>query len=490
MHHAPILLLLASLLHPLSAQARVPAPPEPTREFRAMWIATVHNIDWPSRPGLSVDAQKQELRTLLDRAASLRLNAVIFQVRPHADALYQSSIEPWSPWLTGTMGRSPGYDPLAFATAEAHARGLELHAWINPFRALATQRFAASNDHVAKAKPAWTVRHGDQTWLDPAIPEVRQRALEVVADILRRYDVDGIHIDDYFYPYPSGGIPSGQFADNATFAAYQSRGGKLDRADWRRSNVDGFVKDFYATARRHSGAAKVGISPFGIWRPGVPEGTQAGLDAYSHLYADSRRWLQEGWLDYFSPQLYWTDAGPQSFSKLIAWWQSQNTSARHVWPGIATDRVGQGRAASEIAHQVDLSRNAARQGSAGHIHWNASAITGNRGGAGQLLQAQRYQDRALVPASPWLRASSQPPAAQGNAARQGDQLHFSWTPRGKADGLRWWVIQTYDGQSWRLAGLYRGHVNRSHLPSADAQAVAIRSMGPSGLLGQPLVLTP
>lgn len=335
---AALALLLGAGLPRLRAQSADTPPPVP-RELRAVWIATVGNIDWPSRPGLDAAAQQRELLTLLDRAVALHLNTVIFQVRPQADAVYASALEPWSPFLTGAMGRppSPFYDPLAFLVREAHARGLAVHAWINPYRALhPASPGPPAATHVSRRAPALVRRYGRYLWMDPGDPAVREAVRRVVVDIVRRYDVDGIHIDDYFYPYPerdaAGRVIA--FPDDSAWAAFRAGGGMLDRADWRRQNVDALVLELSDAVHRTKPFVLFGVSPFGIWRPGHPPGV-TGFDAYEAIYANSRRWLRRGWVDYLAPQLYWPIEQPgQSYPALLAWWAAQNPARRHLWPGL------------------------------------------------------------------------------------------------------------------------------------------------------------
>ncbi len=363
-------------------------------EFRGAWVATVYNLDWPSKPGLSAAAQKAQLRALLDRAAALKLNAILLQVRPASDALYDSKMEPWSQFLTGKAGVSPGYDPLEFAVAEAHARGLELHAWINPFRAAVSASAALPPNHVAKQHPEWVRRFGKQLWIDPGEPEARVYVIRVITDIARRYGVDGIHLDDYFYPYPlSSG--SASFPDDASWQRYGAKSG-LSRADWRRENINDFVRSMYRAVKVARPRARVGISPFGIWRPGVPPTIEAQLDAYGQLYADSRKWLAEGWVDYLAPQLYWSiEPAKQSFPVLLDWWRAQSRG-KPVWPGMATERIGSKRPAREIIEQIALTRRGTR--SPGHIHWSMKALLQNQGGIDNLLEAGPYAEKAEPPA--------------------------------------------------------------------------------------------
>jgi uncharacterized lipoprotein YddW (UPF0748 family) len=381
--------------------------PSPPREFRAVWVATVANIDWPSRKGLPTEQQQRELLAILDKAVELKLNAIIFQVRPMADALYASKLEPWSEFLTGQLGKPPDpfYDPLEFAVREAHARGLELHAWFNPYRAL--QPSANSDiptDHLVKSRPELAKRYGKHYWLNPTHPDVQEHSIRVMLDVVRRYDVDGVHLDDYFYPYKekdaSGKVLD--FPDDDTWAGYQKAGGKLSRDDWRRDAVNRFIERLYREAKAAKPWVKVGISPFGIWRPGNPPGI-AGFDAYAELYADSRLWLRNGWVDYFTPQLYWPiKQEAQSYPRLLAWWAGENTKRRHLWPGNAAHRVGTGARgipASEIVDQIRATR--AQPGATGNVFFSMKPLLHNRGNIGDALKTV-YTEPALVPASPWL----------------------------------------------------------------------------------------
>lgn len=462
---------------------RVPVPDLPA-EFRGVWIATVHNLDWPSKRGLPAAAQKAELTRLLDLAASMNLNAVVLQVRPAADALYASPLEPWSPVLTGRMGVSPGYDPLQFAVDEAHRRGLELHAWVNPFRALAGSQ-PASAQHISRRRPDWMRPFAGQTWMDPGEPGVQAHTLEVVRDILRRYDVDGIHIDDYFYPYPvedsAGRRRNIPFPDDATWRKY-GRGG--DRDDWRRDNINRFVRSFYAEAKRVRPAAKVGISPFGIWRPGVPSGIEARLDAVRDIHADSRLWLRSGWCDYFSPQLYWPIQPPaQSFPALLQWWRGQSR-ARPVWPGIAASRIGgpTGHTAAEIVRETGLARQGAMPGA---MFWSIGAFRRNAGGVTSRLQRELFAGRAVVPAMPWL--GGRPPGAPERlrATRTADGLAVEWSPG--SGSARWWVVQARAQGTWSTREI-RFHDRRSVVLSGNPDAVAVRGLSASGLAGPPAVV--
>lgn len=422
-------------------------PPAFRREFRGSWIATVGNINWPSRAGLPVDLQKGELLALFDRAVELKLNAVILQVRPSADAFYASALEPWSSYLTGEMGKAPEpyYDPLEFAIVEAHRRGLELHAWFNPFRALSSikQSGSASPQHISKRRPDLVRTYGDLLWLDPGEPDARAAATDAILDVARRYDVDGVHIDDYFYPYQlkrAGKILD--FPDDLSWKRYQAGGGALARDDWRRDNVNGFVRELYSKLKAERPAVKFGISPFGIWRP-MKERNIAGLDAYAEIYADSRTWLQNGWVDYIAPQLYWDIASKhQSYPTLLDWWVENNTQNRHLWPGIATDRIGPTRPAEEIANQILLTRG--KTGAApGNIHWSFGALAANRGNVIDNLMHDVYAEPALMPAYPWLsRAVPAQPVLRVVSGAISWQACAGETPA-------WWAVQVCTGTQWQ-----------------------------------------
>jgi uncharacterized lipoprotein YddW (UPF0748 family) len=348
--------LIAGLFSCVPAPSVQPPSAPVMTEFRGVWIATVDNIDWPSRPGLDASDQQRELIKLLDRAQQLHLNAVLLQVRPGCDALYPSKFEPWSVFLSGTAGQppQPEYDPLAFAISEAHRRGMELHAWVNPFRVrIATDHSIPAVKGVERQHPQWVRQYGNLKWLDPGDPNARDYSLAVLADIVQRYPIDGIHIDDYFYPYPQNDSAGKRipFPDQSTFAEF-GKGQPI--GDWRRGNINDFVHRFYQQTKTLKPAVKVGISPFGIWRPGNP-GQIVGFDAYDKLYADSRLWLQQGWCDYLTPQLYWPiDRTAVSYPVLLNWWKSQNTLNKKIWPGL--NAVGHGNTPEEIEYQIRTTR--------------------------------------------------------------------------------------------------------------------------------------
>jgi uncharacterized lipoprotein YddW (UPF0748 family) len=385
--------LILAIPLPLAAQ------PKEAAEFRAVWIATVANIDWPSKKGLPVDQQKAELIKQFETFEQLHFNAVILQIRPMCDALYKSELEPWSEFLTGVAGQDPGYDPLTFAVQEAHKRKLQLHVWFNPYRAWhPSARSEVPSNHLVKKRPDLAKQYGKHHWLNPTNPAVQKHSLAVMLDVLNRYDIDGIHMDDYFYPYPENDgqgkeIP---FPDDDTWATYQQNNGQLSRDDWRRQAVNDFVKTLYTQVKQAKPQVLVGISPFGIWRPGHPSGI-TGFDQYGKLYADARLWLKEGWVDYYTPQLYWPIAQEkQSYPKLLKWWAEQNDQKRHLWPGLYTSKHG----AEEIANQVKWTRESGY--GTGNVHFSAKAIMNNKDGIADQLKIL-YKHPAKVPESPWLK---------------------------------------------------------------------------------------
>ena len=428
----------------------VPAGPAPEvrRELRGLWVATVGNIDWPSRKALTAKQQKSELIDILDRAQRIGFNTIVFQVRPAADALYASPHEPWAAWLTGVHGQGPGYDPLEFAIAEAHKRGMQVHAWINPFRAGNTADTAVlASTHVWNARRDLVRVYGGNIWMDPGDPEAHERSIRAVRDIASRYDVDGIHADDYFYPYQirdssNRVVP---FPDDATYAKYGNGG---DRDDWRRANIDRFVERMYREVHAVKPTVVVGLSPFGIWRPNNPPGIQ-GLDAYATIYADSKKWLQQGWVDYFVPQLYWSIAATQqSFPVLLDWWASppQNPAGRHVWPGLASYRVLNNTATTfaldEMPSQMRLVRQ--RLTEPGEIFFNTkSTLYRVDGQIGESIR-KVYDAPAIVPAYRWL-DSIAPSTPAMNI--DGSRIMVS-----SAEPARWWLVRAHIPRRWTWTG--------------------------------------
>lgn len=443
-----------------SARASVaisgPPAPQAPRELRGAWVATVGNINWPSKPGLPVDQQRKEMIHLLDRCAALNVNAIFLQVRPAADAMYQSNLEPWSEYLTGVQGQppSPMYDPLTLWIDEAHKRGMELHAWFNPYRVKSGTKGNLAANSIGKTNPAVVKQYGNYLWMDPGEPAAAQHTLNVILDIVRRYDVDGVHTDDYYYPYKiKQNDKIVDFPDDASWQRYEAGGGKLARADWRRDNVNQLVEKIYAETKKIKPWVKVSYAPFGIWKPGNPPGIK-GLSQYDELYADAKLWLNKGWLDFFSPQLYWKIGGDQDFVGLLNWWLSENTQRRYIFPGMSVAR----HSVEEVSNQIEVTRKSPL--SRGQLLWSVGSVIGERDKAKELytaLQRGPYAQKSLVPPFAWL--DRKPPAAPGVRvskessravvtfespkgepafvyavwARYGSQWHFTTVPGGAPD---------------------------------------------------------
>ena len=437
---------------PVAAAADMVTPPPPApREWRAAWVASVANIDWPRRPGPSAIKLREEVDAILDRSVWLGLNAIVLQVRPACDAMYASPFEPWSEYLSGRQGQAPAgdWDPLEYWVDEAHRRGLELHAWFNPYRARhPSARSPLVAGHIARRRPELVRSYGDLRWLDPGEPAAATHTLTVIEDVVRRYDIDGVHIDDYFYPYPVTG-PDGRdrpFPDEPSWQRYRRLGGLLARDDWRRSNVDRLVEAIYHTVHQVKPWLRMGISPFGIGKPALrPPGIE-GFSQYDRLFADVERWCEEGWLDYLAPQLYWRiDRPAQAFGPLLAYWQGRVGAGRHVWPGLFTDSVGRERnpwPADEVLAQVALLRGQPPAG--GHTHFSMTVLMQDRDAVARRLRDEAYATPALIPAMPWLDASV-PPAPVLQAEDGGWRI----APGVGKPVTRWAVWRRLDG-AWRF----------------------------------------
>ncbi|MET9625120.1 family 10 glycosylhydrolase [Streptomyces sp. NPDC006464] len=373
------------------------------REFRGVWLATVANRDWPSRAGLTAEEQRAELLAHLDTAVACRLNAVVLQVRPTADALWPSPYEPWAQCLTGVQGRDPGWDPLGTAVAEAHDRGLELHAWFNPYRvANHTDPARLVAGHPARLHPEWVLPYGGKLYYNPGLPEVRRFVQDAMLDAVRRYDVDAVHWDDYFYPYPVAGQV---FDDDAAYAEYGAD--FPDKATWRRNNTDLLVSETAARIKEIDRHVDFGVSPFGVWRNAAtdPEGsdTSAGVQTYDDLHADTRKWVREGWIDYIAPQLYWNIGfAAADYAKLLPWWDEVvRDTGVGLYVGEALYKCGDPAQPAAWQDPAELSRHltlAARHpGVRGHCFFSAKEVGSDRIGAMAAVVADHYPTRIRPP---------------------------------------------------------------------------------------------
>ena len=413
----------------------------PKREFRGAWIATVVNLDWPSSPLLTPEAQRAELLRIFDELQAAGVNAALFQVRSEADAIYLSALEPWSYWLTGAQGQPPVpfYDPLEFAVQEAHRRGLELHAWFNPYR-VSRQVGSYGNDplHVSVQHPDWVIQIGTVKILDPGLPQARGHIVNVVMDVVQRYDVDGVHFDDYFYPYPPNQISN---QDAATFASHNR--GFTNIGDWRRDNVNLLIQTIHDSIQAVKPYVKFGMSPFGIWKNGVPPGT-TGLDAYSVIYCDPVTWLQRQIVDYLTPQLYWRHGGAQDYGKLMPWWATQ-TNGRHYYPGLAPFNINstQNWAANELPRQIRANRGTPQV--QGHVLFRTLTLRENPKGFTDSLKTSLHRYPALAPIMAWK--DSVPPNAPAN-------LRYSRLPDQPIAALQWDSPAAAEGDSAARYVLY------------------------------------
>ncbi|MGI0495895.1 glycoside hydrolase family 10 protein [Limnospira platensis] len=432
---------------PVETASNSPQANQPThqREFRGVWVASVVNIDWPSASNLSVAQQKFELLAILNRMQELNLNALVLQIRPTGDAFYQSQLEPWSTWLTGRQGEAPNpfYDPLQFAIEESHKRNIELHAWFNPYRArMGSERGPFAPNHMAAVYPQYAYRYGDLIWMDPGAKEVQDRTYNVIMDVVRRYDIDAVHLDDYFYPYPKPGIP---FPDGQTYNAYRAAGGNLSLADWRRNNVNQMIFRLYQGIKEVKPYVKFGISPFGIYRPGKAPGI-VGMDQYEAIFADVKLWMDRGWLDYLSPQLYWRiDPPQQSYPVLLDWWVRNNPFQRHIYTGNFLSQLANGWPVSEFQRQVQISRQKANQLSLGNIFFSMKMFRDNQSGVNEVFKSSVYPTPALPPSMPWL--DNEPP--QPPTGLQAASGMISWNPSPDND-IRSWALYQQFTNGWQL----------------------------------------
>lgn len=421
---------------------------QPKYEMRGAWLATVVGLDWPVT-GATPASQQANLVTLLDRLKAAGINAVFFQVRTESDAMYKSDIEPWSYYLNGAQGKAPNpeWDPLTFVIAEAHKRGMELHVWFNPFRVIRSNSSTYTKDpkHISVKKPEWMLVISNITILNPGIPEARTYVHDVVMDIVNRYDVDGIHYDDYFYPYE--GIGS---QDETTYAQYGT--GYRSIYDWRRDNINFFVKDLGEKIKAVKPWVKYGISPFGIWKSGVPTGI-IGLSAYDTIYADAVTWLEQKWVDYLAPQLYWVFGGNQDYAKLAPWWKSKMNGA-HLYPGLAVYRADDGTRGTaalfkpnEIGRQIRFNR---ANGIQGQLLFRARNIDGTypSQGIADTLKTSLNAVPALPPVMDF-KPKTVPPAPKNlTYFWNGDVITFYWgAPAAVAGEQKVWRYAVYRVQS-------------------------------------------
>lgn len=403
----------------------------PKRQLRAAWIASVVNIDWPREGVVTEKEQKQDFVNLLNELETAGMNAIVMQIKPTADAFYPSKYAPWSEWLTGVQGKDPGYNPLQFMIDEAHKRNMEFHAWFNPYRvSMQPDINKLVPDHPARLHPDWVVSYGGKLYFNPGVPEAKRFVMDSIMEVVNNYDIDAVHFDDYFYPYKVDGV---EFPDRATYQQYGA--GFSDITDWRRNNVNTFIEELSKEMKQAKPYMKFGISPFGVWRNKAtdPTGsdTTAGVQNYDDLYADTRLWIQKGWIDYITPQIYWYFGfTPAAFEKLVDWWvkETEGTDTQ-LYVGHADYKVNDPNTPAwlnpdELPNQLKYLLNFDTV--KGSMHFSTVDILNNPLGLKDRLSGDSYRYKALVPEMPWLPANT-PSAPNITTAHVTDKgVHLSW----------------------------------------------------------------
>ncbi len=394
------LLLLACCQLPTSLFSQTKA------EFRGVWVATVDNIDWPSKGNFNSDSQKVEFIKLLDMHQRNGMNAMIVQIRPATDAFYPSQYEPWSEFLTGTQGQPPVpyYDPLEFMIAETHKRGMEFHAWMNPYRAVFNiNKSSIAATHITKIHPEWFLTYGDKKYFDPGVKEAQQYVADVVKDVVSRYAVDAIHFDDYFYPYR---IPGKEFPD---YASYNKYGNGMSKDDWRRSNTDSIISRLSVVIKKANPKCQFGISPFGVWR-NIDKDTVNGSKTsgaqtnYDDLYADILLWLRTGWIDYVAPQLYWEFGHKIAPYEILLDWWSKHTYGKNCYIGLGIYRANSNAAwkdVTQLPRMIDALRTTPNI--QGMIFFSSKTFDKNPNGWADTLRLNYFKEPAKTPEMSWIK---------------------------------------------------------------------------------------
>ena len=425
----------------------------PTREFRAAWVTTFTNLDWPSKRGLKSEVQQKEFLQLLEKFKATNLNAVVVQVRASSDAFYESKYSPWSEWLTGVQGAPPipYYDPLAFMLEHCHAENMEFHAWFNPLRAISHQRFSSvTKDHITSKKPEWFFQYGESYYYNPGIPEVRQYIVDVIMEVVDKYDIDGVHLDDYFYPYT---IKKQPIPDSKTFK--ECNRGFTDVKDWRRDNINLLIQDISKAIKARKAHVKFGISPLAIWRNKKqdPTGsdTNSGQTSYDNLYCDTKLWMEKGWMDYIAPQMYWsTDNLYANFNKLLTWWNLQTSKSMHLYIGHALYKLDPTQRRTfktqQLIDQVTLARSNSK--SQGSIYFRAKAFARNHQSFQRKFRETIYQYPAIIPTMPWIDSIPPPAPEKLKLTWENASLMLNWTAEKTDDPMN----QAYTFGVYRLEG--------------------------------------
>ena len=443
-----VIFLLQILSFTFVMQAQVKYP---KREMRAVWVATVRNIDWPSKAGLTADEQKKELINLLEVHRENGMNAIVFQVRPACDAFYNSSFEPWAQWITGIQGQAPEpfYDPLEMIIEECHKRNMELHAWFNPYRAVVGYEDAIlDSSHISVTHPEMVLSYGKNKYLNPGLPETRTYVTKVVADVVSRYDIDAVHMDDYFYPYKLPGI---DFPDKEAFQKYPGKFSKEEKEDWRRNNVDLVIKRIQDTIKTLKPWVKFGISPFGVWRnkstDPLGSDTQAKQTNYDDLYADILKWLREGWIDYVTPQAYWHIGFEIADHQKISEWWDTNSYNKNLYIGLGVHRLNkeskykEWRSRKQIVKQVKLSHSLPNV--SGNFYFSSKVFIKNPLRINQILRKKIYPYPALIPVNPAIPGKAPPHPVKLSVTSSRDSVFIRWNQNIPLDNNGYFVVYRY-----------------------------------------------
>jgi len=453
--------------------------PNIKREFRGVWVATINNLDWPkSKDKLE---QIKEIDIIIQAVKDMNMNAIILQVRPSGDAFYKSKYEPYSSYLTGSQDIAPDYDPLEIWIKKAHEQGIQLHAWINPLRVgtPSLQEYALNSpiykDFTYKLNKGFY-------WIDPGIKKARNYICNIVYDIISNYKVDAIHIDDYLYPYSDYLEKNEDFPDKKVYKEYKNKGGNLNKSEWRRENANELVQSIYKTIKEYNYKILFGISPFGIWQPGYPEEIK-GKNSYQEIYSDSKKWVENGWADYFSPQLYWpiykTD---QSFPLLLSWWKSINTKKRHLWVGInlASKYTENKDKASEYSSQIYISRTLLGD-DAGVLQFRMSWLLENIGGIKDTWINKVYKKSALVPKTKWV-APYELKEANIKIKKYQDDIILDWSYSSSFNNARQIIYIYYKNTFWDYEIIDKNLRTKTIKQNLDNQIEAIMII-PTDILG-------
>ena len=464
----------------------------PIREFRAAWITTFHNLDWPSSKELNAEEQKKEYADILDRVKKYNFNAVITQIRASGDAFYPSEICEWSEYLCGKQGKDPGYDPLEFMVKESHLRGLEFHAWFNPFRAISHKRFSSvAENNVYHKKPEYFFEYGNSVYFDPGVPEVRDLLIETVLEVVRKYDIDAVHFDDYFYPYKLKGL---DLPDADTYKKYGADFKNIE--DWRRANIDDFIGRLSKAISEEKPQLKFGISPHGVWRNVNNDEngsiSNTGHASYDDLYSDTKKWVNNKWIDYIAPQLYWSTEHPTgNFLNLLSWWSSQKFDA-HLYVGHALYKFEKPpnehwKNANEMKVQVGLGRLVNKV--KGGVYFRYKILEHNPNGVSDSLVNGPYKYPALIPTMNWKKGETPDAPFRIRTTNLNNKASLEWQVRSNENQKYFVVFKVPQNTKINYNDpsqiFYIGQNNRVEIDQDEIATYIVRSANSAHQLSKP-----